>query len=265
MLGVFLVAFAVQEPPAPEKPPPHAQFQIGPAVEYWFPRFKGDMKVDGTSTSGTTIRLLNDLNLPDDASIFMYGGGQLGVRITDSPTEHQTVSFAAEYWSHTWSGSDRLKVPETLGDHSFPGGTFVESRYTLSSLLLDASLEFSSGLLSGAFCLSLLVPSARLRMESATTIAKESVVDLEWGIGLFAEVRPVPWALGGLSVKGFTSFDDSFSSGAADFRVYAGAAWGPFRLEGGYRVALYDISSADRSFSSALYGPYVSLSAVFRF
>jgi hypothetical protein len=250
---------------APSDPINVSRFEIGPIFQYWFPRFSGHLRVDGTSKAGTTLDLVHDLGLPDAASIPMFGGGALGVWTPTSRTESVELLFAAEYWGHTWAGHRNLALPTTLGDETFPGGTPVESHFHLTSLTLDAMGAYSSGPFYGGLCLSIQVRSARIRIESSTAQAKETIDDLYWGGGLFGEFRPLPYVIAGVSVKGFTSFGDANETGAGDFKFYVGLRWKALSLEGGYRIVLYDLGLSDRSLRYSMYGAYIALNAIWRF
>jgi hypothetical protein len=247
------------------EPSPNTRFEIGPIFQYWLPQFRGSLRADGTSKQGTPLNLVQDLGLPNDAAIPMYGGGALGVWVLSSPTDATEVLFAAEYWGHTWSGHHNLALPTTLGDDTFPAGTAVESQFHLTSLTLDAMGALSNDPLYVGLCLSLQARSARLRMESATVQSKASIDDFYWGGGLFGEVRPIPFIMAGLSIKGYTSFGDGFETGAGDFRFYAGFRWKALSLEGGYRILLYDLNDMDQKLQYSMRGPYVALNALWRF
>jgi len=247
------------------EPSPDTRFEIGPIFQYWFPRFNGRLRVDGTAKSGTSLDLTEDLGLPDEASIPMYGGGALGVWVRSTPTDATEVLFAAEYWGHTWKGHHDLSLPTTLGDETFPAGSAVDSRFHLTSLTLDASVALSSDPLYVGLCLSLQVRSARLRMESPTLQSKATIDDFYWGGGLFGEVRPIPFVMAGLSIKGYTSFGDGLETGAGDFKFYAGFRWKALSLEGGYRIVLYALDEVDQKLHYSMVGPYIALNAIWRF
>ncbi|MBI3857919.1 MAG: hypothetical protein HY293_19750 [Planctomycetes bacterium] len=223
------------------------------------------MRVDGTTSSGTNLRLTRDLDLPDEASIPIYGGGALGMTRHPSKSEQVDLLFVAEYWSHSWSGRHSLSYPETLGDHAFASGSTVDSRFNLWSLTLDAKAIYSAGAFRAGGILSVQARSATLWMDSPLVHASETIDDFYWGGGFFVDYRPIPYLFAGTSIKGFTSFGDAGETGAGDFRVYGGAEWGPFQLEGGYRAVVYDLALPDKALSCSLYGAYVAVSAIVRF
>jgi hypothetical protein len=224
------------------------------------------MRADGETTMGTKIGLADDLNLPRNPSIPIYGGGEIG-GWGRGPGVGSTFSVTgvAEYWAHTWKGHDVLANTESLDDRTFAAGSAVESRFRLSCLTLDIQMALEDGPIRIGGYLSLQVRSATLRMESGAVEAKNVVNDLLWGGGLFVEYRPIPYLLAGASVKGFSPFGDGDETGAGDFRIYGGVQWGPARLEGGFRSVVYDFTGADESLGYSLNGAYVQVSVIVRF
>jgi len=274
-LLLFLLALQAEQSPAPahsrdrnqseSESVRSTQFEIGPILQYWFPRFKGDFRFDGSSKSGTRIDLVHDLNLPNEGGIPMYGGGAIGAWARVSPSDHGELLFEAEYWAHARAGSQTLNLPMNLGDETFPKGTFADSRFTTTCLTLDAMGAYSSGPLYGGICLSIQARSARLRMDSAAVHAKETIDDVYWGGGLFFEFRPIPYTMGGLSIKGFTSFGDATETSTGDFRFYAGFRWNALSLEGGYRIDRYVLDLSEKGLGTTMQGAYVALNAIIRF
>lgn len=255
---------AAQEPPAAPEKPESTRVAFGRLAQYWVPRFKGDLRVDA-ATPGTTIRFVDDLNMPDRAAIPMFSGGDIGLSIHQALMDKTDLLFVAEYWTHQWSGFEILRSSETYLDRPFAAGTPVESRLTLSVLTLDVTGVFRDGPYRAGLSLSLQGSAARLRMDSATPSAKDTIRDAGWGGGVFFDYRPTPHLFIGVSAKGFTSVQWAMESGTGDFRGYAGVEWGSLRLEGGYRVWLHDLDVPEHTLRYLLYGPYASLGLVIRF
>ena len=132
----------------------------------------------------------------------------------------------------------------SLGDQTFPSGTAVRSRFRLDSLDLAIRGRFDdhTNLFRGGISLLLHGTLGRLELSSATAEKEGTVGEIMWGVGAYAEVRPVPYAFAGVSLKGYTNFGDWGETGMADLQAYAGGEWGPVRLETGFR---YMGSSAD--------------------
>lgn len=263
LLALLLALQAAQDIPEDEPAPKPHPAQIGPIFQYWLPRFGGSMRVDGTTT-GTHLEFVHDLGMPDDAAIPMYGGGRIGGRFYQS---HDWVGIAgvAEYWTRAWKGQEVLASDVTLGDSTFLQGTTAESRLTLTSVTLDIEISSSTTNFTLGGNLSVQVTAARLRMDTTFVHASETVATLCWGGGLFLEYRPVSFLLAGLSLKGFTNFGDAGETGIGDFKFYGGAEWGPLRLEGGFRILLYDHDRLEESLSFTMYGGYVLGSLTLRF
>jgi hypothetical protein len=263
VFALLLALQAAQDPPEDEPMARRTHAHFGPIVQYWLPRFGGDLRIDG-STPGTKMNFVHDLDLPNDAAIPIYGGGKIGGRIY-SGGEWATLSGVAEWWSRAWKGEEALDAPITLGDATFPTGITVNSRLTLTSVTLDIEFAGSSKNVNFGADLSIQILSARMRMDSALVDATERIDTVCWGGGIFLDLKPVSFLFAGLSLKGFTNFGNAGETGAGDFRFYAGAEWGPFRLEGGLRIFLYDHDLAEESLNFTLWGAYVQASVIVRF
>jgi hypothetical protein len=151
--------------------------------------------------------------------------------------------------------------------NALKSGTTVKSRFQLNSLYLGVTgrLEDPATRLQGALTLLLQGTEGRFRMQSAATTHQEKFGDLTWGLGLAGEWRPLDFFLAGLSLKGTINFGDTANTYEADLRGYVGAEWKYFRFEGGYRYMPYQEGHASsNSMRFDLYGPYVSLSIIFR-
>ena len=263
LLALLLALQAAQEPPENDPPRKTAGGLFGPVVQYWLPRFGGDIRVDGSSP-GTRLNFVQDLDLPDEAAIPIYGGGKIGGRFY-SHNSWGTLSGVAEWWTRAWKGEEVLPSDVTLGDTTFPAGLIVNSRLTLTTVTLDVEIAASEKTFSIGGDLSLQILSARLRMDSSIADAVERIDTVCWGGGVFMELKPVPFLFGGLSLKGFTNFGNAGETGAGDFKFYAGAEWGPFRVEGGLRIFLYDHDLSDESLNFTMYGGYIQGSVILRF
>jgi len=64
-----------------DEPPAAASVELAAVRTFWFPDFHGSARVDGAATSGTTLRLIDDLHLPDDKIIPIFTGGDISVTI----------------------------------------------------------------------------------------------------------------------------------------------------------------------------------------
>jgi len=265
LLLMLLALQAEQDPPASVRSPPAGiptNFGIGPELQYWLPRFRGHLGVNGTTTRGSDLRLVGDLNLSDEPAIPMLGGGEIEFVIDRSGNGTSSVILSAEHWGHGWGGDETLSGAESVGNQSFAAGTRVESRFHLSEVTLDASISRQEQAFRGGLTLSLRAESASLHMDSPSVHADDALPNLFWGGGVFLDLIPAPHVFVGASVKGFT---DNGASGGADLRGYGGAEWGPIRLEGGYRYMDTRIHLASKHLDYLLYGPYVALSVILRF
>ena len=229
---------------------------LGRLAQYWRPRFRGEFG---------TVNLVDDLNLADEIAFPMLSGGDIGFSITQGVMEKVDLLFVAEYWTHGWRSFAVLPSAETFGDETFPAGSPVDSRFTLSTLTLDITAAIRDGAVQGGMTLSLQGTSARLRMDTPAQSSKETVRDAGWGGGVYIEVHPVPALFIGLSAKGFTSFRYAWESGTGDFRGYLGIQWGILRIEGGYRAWVHEREAPDKQLGYFLYGPYAAAGLAFRF
>jgi hypothetical protein len=104
----------------------------------------------------------------------------------------------------------------------------------------------------GGFSLLLHVTEGTLRITGGGAQKEAVFGDLTWGLALFGEVHLLDVGVLGLSVNGYTNFEGGGSTtGAADLRVYAGAAWKFFRLEIGYRYMPFSEVQGGRSRSAS--------------
>lgn len=271
---ILALLLILQDPFSPQaegdRPPGFYHFGIGPDLGFWSTRFSGSMRVDGESLSGSTIDLCRDLNLSPSKGIPIYGGGTIYIPTSITDRESTEILFSAEYWNAVWAGSTVLADNETLGDHVFTKGTFVESHFHLTQVDLAVGLrkQDAHARLRGGVSLLLHVVEGKLRMEGAGVDTDEHTGSLTWGIGGFGEFRPVDFLLAGASVKGYTdvsSSSSSLDSWGADLRVYTGTEWKFLRVEAGFRYAPSASGDGSDSLRTSLYGPYASLSLVLRF
>lgn len=254
MLAVsLLLALQAAQRPDPDE---HYTATLGRLGQYWMPRFKGETG---------TVNLVDDLNLSEEISIAMLNGGDIGFSIGQAMMEKIDLLFVAEYWTHQWKSYQILESPETFDSVTFPAGTPVDSRFTLSTLTLDITGALRDGPVQGGLTLSLQGTSARLRMDAPGLSSKETIRDFGWGGGLFLELHPFQGLCLGASAKGFTSVRHPWESGTGDFRGYVGLELGILRLEGGYRVWIHDLDAPEEKLSYLLYGPYVAAGLAFRF
>jgi hypothetical protein len=256
---------AGQEPGPEDQKPERADVELAAIRQIWWPKLHGIRRVDGEFTAGTTLRLVDDLRLPDTATIPMYGGGDILVSVNQTLWEGTVLLFSAEYWTHGWSGSRTLASAETLGDEVFPAGSPVESRFHLMSLLLDAFITHEEKPFSIGASIPLQVLSSRFRMDAPGLSAQETIREVCWGLGVFAEFRPVSWIFTGVSAKGLTGFRRVGKSRLGDLKGYLGFQAGPLALEGGYRYAVTRLEQPGQELDYVLFGPYASVSLTLRF
>jgi hypothetical protein len=251
----FLLALQAAQgsPPDPEDPYTAA---LGRLVQYWRPRFRGEFG---------TVNLVDDLHAADEISIPILSGGDIGFSITQAMADKVDLLFVAEYWTHGWRSYAVLETPETFDNVTFPAGTPVDSRFTLSTLTLDITGVIRDEPLRGGLSMSLQGTSARLRMDAPGLSSKDSIKDFGWGGGVYLEVHPARGLFFGASAKGFTSVRHPWESGTGDFRGYLGFEWGVLRIEGGYRVWLHDLETDEQRLNYLLYGPYAAAGLLFRF
>jgi hypothetical protein len=264
-LLMLLALQAQQEPLVVESKPPRADVELTAIRQYWWPSFRGARRVDGAAAEGSRLRLVDDLNLPNDATIPMYGGGDIWVSVRQSLSEHNLLLFSAEYWSHGWAGGETLSGPETFRDHLFPAGARVQSRFHLMSLTLDAFVVHEEAPFTIGASIPIQFLSSRFRMDSPADSDRKTIRDVCWGGGVFLKVRPVPFVFAGITLKGLTSFAHAGETAVGDFKGYAGVQWGPFTLEGGYRFGAAHLWRPEEELEYVLYGPYAALSFTARF
>jgi hypothetical protein len=263
---VSLLVLALQsgaEPP--DEAPERYTVAFGRLAQYWVPRFRGKIRVDGNATAGTLIDAVDDLDMSDRVAIPMFSGGDIGFSISPESLEKVDLIFVAEYWTHQWAGHDVLRAPETLGDVTFPSGTPLESRLTLTNLVLDVVGSVQNGAFRAGLALSLMGTYARIRMDAPPLSSKEVIQDACWGGGAFFQAHPVRALFFGGSAKGFASFRHSTESGTGDFRVYGGVEWKVLRLEVGYRAWIHDLETREQTLQYFLHGPYAAIGMAVRF
>ncbi len=266
--AIALFALALQVPEALQdtgERPNRASVEFSAVRQSWFADFRGSARVDGNSTQGTRLQFLQDLHLPDDEIIPIYGGGDISITVKQTLSKKNRLLFSAEYWAHYFDGTGTLHTAEVLGDVVFPAGDLVESHFHLTSLTLDAHLVHEEAPFRVGGTLPIQIISTRLRMDNLSRSSKETIRDVSGGFGVFADVRPIPYVFAGVSAKGFTGFNHVGRTRGGDFKGYGGLEWGPLRLEGGYRYLTYDQDFQDRELSYVLDGAYVSFSLILRF
>jgi len=262
----FLAALQNQEPVLVEEAKPaRGDVEFAAIRQGWLPRFRGSRKVDGGSLPGTRLRFDDDLNLPNDATIPMYGGGDIWLSVHQTLWENWLLLFSAEYWTHEWAGSTTLDAPEAFKGHPFPSGTFVESRFHLLSLMLDAFVVHEEAPFTVGASLPIQILSSRFRMDTPGADDKQTIRDVCWGGGVFARVRPVHWLFAGVSARGFTSFAHAGETAIGDFKGFGGVQWGPVSVEGGYRWSAAHLWRPDEELEYVLYGAYAALTFTLRF
>ena len=260
------MVLSLQAAPEPGTDPPERYtVAFGRLAQYWLPRFRGKIRVDGNALRGTDIDAVDDLNMPDHLAIPILSGGDIGFSVSPAALDKVDLLFVAEYWTHQWSGHELLQSPETLGDVAFPAGSDLESRLTLTSLTLDVLGVFRDGPIRAGLALSLLGTYARLRMDTPTQSSKEKIEEAWWGGGAVFEVHPVRGLFVGGSAKGFSNFRHPLEGGAGDFRAYAGVEWRMLRLEVGYRAWIHQLEIPDKTLNYFLHGPYAAIGLAIRF
>lgn len=264
-LLALLAAQAEEKPLVVEAKPPRADVEFAAIRSFWWPQFRGSRRIDGASTRGGTLRLVDDLGQPNDPLIPMYGSGDIAVSVHQTLSEHALLLLAAEYWTHGWAGYRTLASDETVGDHVFPAGGGVQSRFHLMSLTLDAYAVYEEKPFTFGASIPMQMISSRFRMDTPSDSVKRTIRDVCWGGGVFLRARPVHFLYGGISAKGLTSFAHAGETLAGDFRGFAGAQWGPVTLEAGYRYGRVDLDREDEDLAVVLYGPYASLTFTLRF
>jgi len=264
-LTAFVLLLQVRLPEDTGERPNRASVEFSAVRQTWFPDFHGSFRMDGGTTRGTSLRLVDDLHMPDHAIIPIYGGGDISVTVRQTFSEKNRLLFSAEYWNHSWTGRTTLSSPERLGNASFPEGEYVESHFHMTFLTLDAFVVHEEK----PFRIGATIPihhiSARTRVDSLVESGRETIRDVCWGGGVFGDVRPIPYVFAGVTARALTSFANAGGVFGLDLRGYAGLEWGPFRVEGGYRSMTYDLALREKSLRYALDGPYASLSLILRF
>jgi hypothetical protein len=263
---LFLLALQDQEPGVvKDVTPQRGDVEFAAIRQAWLPRFRGSRRVDGTSLEGSRLRFDDDLNLPNDATIPMYGGGDIWLSVHQTLSENWLLLFSAEYWTHEWAGGTTLSGPETFKNDLFPAGTEVQSRFHLMSLMLDAFVVHEEDLFTVGGSLPLLFLSSRFRMDTAGPDDQQTIRDVCWGGGVFARIHPLRWLFAGVSAKGFTSFAHAGDTAVGDFKGFGGVQWGPLALEGGYRWQAAHLWRPDEELEYVLYGAYAAITVTLRF
>jgi hypothetical protein len=263
---LFLLALQDQQPVVVEEAKPErADVEFAAVRQIWWPRFRGSRRGDGGGLEGSRLRFDDDLNLPNDATIPMYGGGDICLSVHQSLSKNTLLLFSAEYWTHEWAGGTTLAGPETFKGDLFSAGTPVQSRLHLMSLLLDAFVVHEEAPFTVGASIPLQFLSSRFRLDTAGEDGKQTIRDVCWGGGVFIKARPVHWLYGGVSAKGLTSFASAGDTAIGDFKGFGGVQWGPVTLEGGYRWGAAHLWRPDEELEYVLYGAYASLTFTLRF
>ena len=257
-----MLVLALQAEPEPQE---RYTVAFSRLAQYWVPRFRGKMRVDGNVLGGTDLDFTDDLNLPDRVAMPILSGGDIGFSISSDALDRVDLLFAAEYWTHQWAGHELLASDETLGDRTFPAGSTVDSRLTLTSLSLDIMGVFREGPFRVGVAFSLLGTLGRIRMDSLPLSSKERIEEAWWGGGPLFEVHPVQGLFIGGSAKGFSNFRHPTEGGVGDFRGYVGVEWKMLRLEAGYRAWVHQLEVPEKTLNYFLHGPYAALGLVIRF
>ncbi|MBV8882026.1 MAG: hypothetical protein JO332_18870 [Planctomycetaceae bacterium] len=205
--------------------------------------------------------------MPAERGIPIYGGGSVYIPVSHARNPDE-ILLSAEYWARQWKSATVLDENEQFGNATYAKGTRVGSAFRLDSfdLALAYRAQDDDGYLRGGASLLLHATGGKLKLSRAGTTEQETFGDLLWGGGLFGELRPQRFFLIGLSVKGYTNFGQDPGTGMADLRAFAGVDWKFLRFEGGLRYMPYaEAGTTDKKMSFDLYGPYVSLSLVWRF
>src|SRR5258706_31145 len=95
----------------PDERPNTASVEFTAIRGFWLPDFRGSFRADGGTQTGTPLRIVEDLHLPDEAAIPIYGGGDISVTVAQSFSEKDKLRFSAEYWTHGWAGYSVLTSP----------------------------------------------------------------------------------------------------------------------------------------------------------
>ena len=230
---------------------PAQAFELGVRGYYWFPGLSGDVKVDESGITGTTLDLESDLGLDDESYPIVEAFMGLG-------NHHLSLS----YYRADYSGTNTLTEEITFAGETYSVGALVSSslEYSVYDLMYHYDLLHLENVLSGfslgpvgrvkAFDGEVKVESSGLT-ESASFTAPIPMLGLNLHLGILADLLEGRVLATGMSYGGGTIID-----GQADI------SFTPFPfldIHGGYRIFLIDSDADDVEFNYDTSGPYVAV------
>ncbi|MBW2173837.1 MAG: hypothetical protein JRF64_04205, partial [Deltaproteobacteria bacterium] len=216
---------------------PAQAFEVGVRGYYWFPVISGDLKVDESSISGTTIDLDDELSMDDEAYPVIEAFAGIG-------NHHLSLS----YYKADYSGTNTLVEPITFAGETFDAGTLIADslEYSVYDFMYQYDLLDLENVLAG-FSLGLVgrvkAFDGEVKICASGVTADESftapipMLGLNLHLGILADILEGRVLATGMSYGGGTIFD-----GQADISIT------PFPfldIHGGYRIFLIDADVED--------------------
>lgn len=230
-------------------------FELGVRGYYWLPELDGEVKVDESGITGTTIDFENDLGMDDEEYPIVEAFVGLG-------DHHISVSaMQVDY-----SGSKTLSR-----DITFEGETFTATTAVASSLkydMIDAEYQYDiidlENILAG-FSIGVIGKvkwvDGEVEIKSASEAAKETftapipMVGAGVHVGLIADLLEARVKATGIGYSGNMLYD-----------VMGDISWTPFPfvdIHGGYRIIHLDVDVDDVELKYDMSGPYVAVTVGF--
>ncbi len=229
--------------------------EMGARVSYWFPNFKSDIRVDGSSLRGTEFNVRDALGLGNQGypSLEVFGGlGKHHLRLM--------------YTQANYSDNDVLASQIVFNGTTFPAGTPVSSNFKIR--MLDLTYQYDlinmENILAG-FSIGAIGKIKYLdidgKIDSPTAGTEENIrvpvpmVGAAAHVGILANILEARAELTGIG----------YSSNYL-YEATADLSFTPFPLmdiHGGYKVISVHVDHSDVFFTSDIAGPYVALTVGF--
>lgn len=232
---------------------PAGAFEIGARAMYWFPSFKGDLRVDSNSVTGSTLNLKDTMGVGNEsfATYEVFGG-----------VGKHSISLA--YTPVNYSGSTTLTSPITFNGQTFTGNVNTELKLRMLDLQYQNKVIDMENILAG-FSISAIGQikyiEGQAKMNSAAASTDNTLRVPIPMIGLGAHVGLLAGILEARAqVTGIAYSSNYLYEALADVSVT------PFPfldIHGGYKVIRLKIDRNDNFLDAQFAGPYVGLTVSF--
>jgi len=232
---------------------PVMAFEVGVRGYYWFPGLSGDLRVDGSGVTGTTLDLENDLGMDDESYPVIEIFGGLG---------NHHLSFS--YYSADYEGTKTLASPINFDGLNFTGLINTSLEYDVYDFMYQYDLLDMENILAG-FSLGLVAKvklfDGNVSVTSATQSANQDftapipMLGLNLHMGILADILEARLLVAGIGYGDGTIFDSQADISYTPF---------PFLdIHGGYRLFAIDIDTDDVQADYSTSGPYVAITVSF--